>query len=133
MYKKAIRVLIAVVCFTSTTVAVASDTWILLAETDDFRWDGKAGTLTATTNNGKQIVYSALGKITDKKTTRISFERWYVRKVDCQKGTGKLVTTDVNGDFKFDSDFVLDGGSVAATLADMLCGFGNSVQDKGLS
>ena len=57
----------------------------------------------------------------DKRTKVYSFVQWYVSIADCKAGYGKLVTLDMNGNVRYDNDFVNTGGSVASELAEMLC------------
>ncbi|WP_354286830.1 hypothetical protein [Sphingomonas sp. UYEF23] len=113
--------------------ANAASDWILLASTDTMVWEGRAGTLHLSKNNSQQDISVANGRATDTKYKRITFERWYVLVSACRNGSGKLVTTDMDGTFKFDTEFVLKGGSVASSLADMLCGFYTDAEGKGLS
>lgn len=51
----------------------------------------------------------------------IALEKWYVRTGDCQRGEGKIVTLRLDGEFKYDNDFLLDGGTVASGVAEIIC------------
>ncbi|MFM8866582.1 MAG: hypothetical protein ACKOFG_17145 [Limnohabitans sp.] len=95
--------------------------WLTFAETSTGRWDFRAGTRDFSKNRGGENIIFAEGRIFWKKDSKIEFVKWYAKVDDCNKGNGKLVTTNMSGDFQFDNDFVLNGGSVASSLADALC------------
>jgi hypothetical protein len=115
------RLLILSACICIGARAAGDSEWILLAYTDDMTWEGHAGSLHSATNNSGEEISTAFGRATNKHTKRIDFEQWYVRVSDCHSGSGKIATTDMKGNFKYDTDFVLKGGSVASELADILC------------
>lgn len=64
---------------------------------------------------------AAEGRVVNSTTTEITFRKWYVTVADCRTGHGKVVTLSLQGDYQFENDFVLDGGSVSSALAEMLC------------
>ncbi len=111
--------------------ALAQD-WLNLAETDAMRWDGRAGTVGFGKNRGGENIVYAEGRRFAKDNNHIEFVKWYIKVSDCQRGHGKLVTTSMNGDFKWENDIVLQGGSVASSLADTLCLALKRQTDKGL-
>ncbi len=117
-----------------TLACTASDAadWILLAATDDVKWEGRSGSVEFSTNRGGVPIVSSSGRVHDLTSGRIEFERWYVTKGDCRKGYGKVVTTDMSGAYKFETDFVLDGGSVASSLAGVLCSAVAVMDAKGI-
>ncbi|MBN8816897.1 MAG: hypothetical protein J0J06_15800 [Sphingomonas sp.] len=112
---------------------VAADDWIKLAESDNGTWEGRRGSAHFSKNNSGEEVVVASGRMTDLRTKQIYFEQWYVRVSACRNGSGKLVTADISGNFKWDTDFVLNGGNIASSLADMLCSFVQERDGKGLS
>jgi hypothetical protein len=99
----------------------AADDWIKISETDNATWEGRKGSLEKKTTKGGVNVIVAQGRIFNKKTKAIEFEQWYVSVDDCNAKQGKLVTLTLSGDYKLDNDFVENGGTVASSLADMLC------------
>ncbi len=111
--------------------AFAQD-WLTLAETDAMRWDGRAGTVAFGKNRGGESIVYAEGRRFSKENNNIEFVKWYIKVSDCQRGYGKLVTTSMSGDFKWENDIVLQGGSVASSLADTLCLALKRQTDKGL-
>lgn len=100
--------------------ATAAD-WLPLSSTDDLIFEGRAGSREfSTTRGGNQIVIAS-GRVINKKTQKITFEKWYVGVDECRTGYGKIVTLNMDGSFSFENNFVLKGGSVASILADVLC------------
>ncbi len=130
-----VKLLIALVLSSpiSPAYAATGGDWIMLASADTLKWEGRAGSWTQSKNNSGQAVAVASGRVTDTKTTMITFERWYVPITACRAESGKVTTTDMAGNFKYDNDFVLKGGSVASSIADMLCSFIIANDGKGLS
>lgn len=106
--------------------------WVLLGSTDWALWEGLAGTREVSTTRGGKPAVVAAGRVTDKKSKLITFEKWYVTVEDCRAGHGKLVTIDMDGNFKHETQFVLTGGSIASSLADMLCYVVDQVDKKGI-
>lgn len=114
------RFYILLTIFLSFSTLAAED-WIKIAETDDTLWEGRAGSrIPATTKSGKEISVAS-GRIFDRKEKRFDFVKWYVSVEDCYNGYGKLVTLNMQGEYRFENDFVEKGGSVASSLASMLC------------
>jgi hypothetical protein len=107
--------------FAIAAAAALSGDWIELASTGETLWEGRAGTrLTKTTKGGTPIAIAS-GRVVHQKTKEITFYQWYVSIEHCRARHGKLVTVDMDGNFKFENDFVLNGGNVASALAEMLC------------
>jgi hypothetical protein len=52
----------------------------------------------------------------------ISFTRWGVAREDCLAGYGILFSTDLDGKNTERNEFYLDGGTVASSVADFMCG-----------
>jgi hypothetical protein len=129
---RAALLLASVVLSFPESVGAAED-WIILAETDRYRWEGRAGSLEFNENKAGEQISTATGRMTNRKTNQITFKRWYVRTSDCRKGSGKFVTLDLEGNFQFDTDFILKGGSVASSIADLLCGVVKDADDKGIA
>lgn len=74
----------------------------------------------------------ATGRVVSKKTTQVYFEKWYVTVQACAKGSGKLVTLTLEGDFKFENDYIAKGGNIASDLGDMLCILQKRQDGKGI-
>lgn len=129
MSKKFLAVFLVSVC--SIGHAQKPD-WVKLAETDEMVWDGRVGTREfGKTRSGKEMVV-ATGRTVDKKTKRITFEKWYVLVDHCRAGQGQLTTVDMDGAYKYETDFMFKGGTVASSLAEMLCYAVSDRDGKGI-
>lgn len=117
----------------SSAYAAVTSEWVLIASTDTMKWEGRAKSWSQTKTNAGKDVAVATGRSTELKNRMISFEKWYVSIAECRAGSGKVITTDMAGNFKYDNEFVLQGGSVASSIADMLCSFILENDGKGLS
>jgi hypothetical protein len=106
--------------------------WIVLGETDRMVWEGRAGTRDFDKNRGGEPIITAAGRTREKVSNRISFVRWYARVDDCRLQYGKLVTTDMGGTFLREADFVLGGGTIASSLAEVLCHAVSETDRKGI-
>ncbi len=102
---------------------VFAQEWIQVASNNDGDvWSIKAGSFELTRNRSGQEIAVVLGSTHVSSTNRITYRKWYVTGQDCIAGLGKMVTLDVTGEFRFDSDFVKSGQSIAAAIADTICG-----------
>jgi hypothetical protein len=103
-------------------VAQAQDNWVLISRAKTVVYEARVGSFERTLTEGThEPLVTLTFRVRDSRNARIDFEKNYVRLADCEAGFGKLVTTDLNGRAKYDSDFVTDGGNVASTIADTLC------------
>jgi hypothetical protein len=121
----------AVVLLVAATPAFSQE-WVQLAETDDFAFEARAGSFESTKTKAGVPISVLTGRARNKKTTVIEFEKWYVTTQDCLKGSGKLVTLSLNGEFKFDSDYIDNGGTIASSIAGMVCGIRKSRDGRSL-
>ena len=62
-----------------------------------------------------------LGQVQKQKNNKVTYSKWYVTTSDCERGLGKLVILNVNGDYDFESDFVTEGNNIASGIADFIC------------
>lgn len=124
--------IVAVTLVACTALTAQANDWIPLSETESNTWEGRAGTrVEAQTRNGTPVIKAA-GRILDRRSQTYQFVQWYVSIDDCKQGFGKLVTLDMSGNFRFDNDYVEKGGSVASTLAAMLCVPVKEAQGRGI-
>lgn len=106
----------------ATFSATAADTWVKVSESTDLIYDVKSGSVQrGTTDRSSEPIIAFLVRTKDKRSSSTQFEKNYVTLADCELGYGKLVTTDLDGKAKYSTDFVLEGGNVASTLAEALC------------
>ena len=82
---------------------------------------------------GAKIV-AAAGRMFDKGTETYKFRKLGTsRSTVAVTDTGKVVTAEMTGDFLvYETDFVLEGGSIASSLADSLCWYVNRFDEKGI-
>jgi len=126
------KVFIPILSFLLSAGVEAAGEWISLSSTDAYTWEGRAGSLERTVTRGGKQVATASGRVINKKTSQISFEKWYVTEADCRAGYGKLITLNMDGDFQYESEFVETGGTVASSLASMLCSIVKQADAKGI-
>lgn len=121
----------AVVLLVTATPAFSQD-WIQLSETDDFLFEVRTGSYQSARTKSGTPISVLTGRSKNKKTGVVDFEKWYVTTEDCLKGSGKLVTLSLNGDFKFDSDYLRKGGTVASSIGDLVCDVQKAQDKRGL-
>ena len=84
--------------------------------------EARAGSFDVRKNGAKEEIAVISGKaIRGNTNSRIDLEKWYVRTSDCVAKQGKVVTLTLDGEFKFDSDFIFDAGSIASGKAEFIC------------
>jgi len=66
-------------------------------------------------------VYVAVFQTVDKQTREINSRQKYVTVTDCVRGFGKVVTTDTNGTYRYDNEFVMNGQSIVDVIGTALC------------
>ena len=104
-------------------LASAQDTWIRLIATADGlqTYFGLRGSYQVTTNKAGEEIVVMTEKVNDASNGRIQLQKIYVRTQDCRKHMGKSVVLDLDGNFKFEFDFIFDAGSVGSYRAQFLC------------
>lgn len=120
MYIKAMGVVLALVC---CSASAQDSAWIELAisKDSDLTYSAKAGSWRIQKNKQGKQASTFTGRVTSKKADSVEFNNWYVTLEDCEKGQGKLTALAVSGSFKYETDFVSDGGNIASAIASMLC------------
>lgn len=108
-------------------VEVDPKAWIQLASTqsniekNDFY--GKVGTFEHT----KNFTTGVIQQITTDKVSGDVRVKYYKATIDdaaCAQGFGKLNYYDLGGKFLFNADFIKDGGSIGASIGDIICQVG---------
>lgn len=124
-------ILFIIVALVSCLATAASDeNWVEVSRTEHGVYAIKKGSLEFTATKGGESVILVLGRAFDLKTSEVSFEKWYVTGTDCGKEMGPVVTLDMSGNYKFENDFVFSGGSVASSIAEVICLVGLDVANK---
>lgn len=100
--------------------AADADEWMRITSNSGAVYDVKMGSVEfAKTNNGSPIVVGLFRITTSERV--ITFEQNYVRLYHCGVGYGLLVTTDLEGKPRYQTDFVSGGGTIASGIAKFLC------------
>lgn len=114
------------------TGALADEKWLNTAADMDGEMASsvRVGSFTVAKNQGGEPIAVVIGRIVNKKTSRIDLQKWYVRLADCAAGQGKLVTLSISGQFRYDNDFVFDGGTISSTNAKFICDTYNYIEQQ---
>lgn len=106
----------------SSTSAMANNDWFELDKTERCTFEGQSGSLEfATTRGGERIAVVNVRTSCKDRPNQLELARRYVTLSDCERQRGKLVALDMSGNFKFENDFVFGGGTVATTIASVIC------------
>ena len=119
------RMLIALLAVTASTLTIASaneaDKWIIVGESGTDTFSIKKDSFENTTTKGGEEIAVVIGRSVSTKTKQISLEKWYVRVADCRAGCGQLATLSIDGEFRYENPWLEDGGSIASSIADVIC------------
>ena len=114
-FKRCVVLLVVATAQLFSCYSSAEIKWISLAETDG------GIKMEFSTNKSNTAIAVLTGRQVDLKSKQIDLRKWYVSAVDCNNKMGKLVTLTVSGDYRFENDFVYDGGNVASAIAGFIC------------
>lgn len=105
------------------SLAETKSEWINIAESssDGSKWDMKAGSFEFSKTKGGTAIAVVVGRVVNKKSTEISLYKWYVSAEDCKNKMGKVVSLGVDGEFKFENEFVFDSGNISSAMAEGVC------------
>lgn len=116
--------------------AQAQTDWILVGEAETRRWEVKPGSLEFSKTKGGTVIAVVVGRIVNSSPNQVSLYKWYVSASDCKNEMGKMVSLGVDGEYKFENDFVFGSGNVASSIAQRICGAADLAikarSDKGL-
>lgn len=101
---------------------VAEPEWVTVAESDDTAWAIQAGSLEQLKTKGGTPIIVVVGRIANGATRQIDLFKWYVSLEDCRGQMGKLVTLGIDGQYRFENDFVVGSGNIASAVAESICG-----------
>lgn len=118
MKKPFIALLILSVC----GITLAQTEWVNIGETDTSVWDIQAGSLEESKTKAGIPIVVVVGRVSTKSTKNIDVRKWYVSIEDCDRKMGKIVTLDVDGKYRHETDVVFGAGSIGSMVAEMICG-----------
>lgn len=96
--------------------------WSLVGKSDKIIFEFQKGSGRFNKTRGGEPIYVANGRTTEIETSEIKYNMIFIRYADCANGYGKIVTTDMTGNFYFDNDFNLASNrTIADTAASILC------------
>ncbi|MGC3985573.1 MAG: hypothetical protein QM777_13110 [Pseudorhodoferax sp.] len=96
--------------------------WTTVSETEMTLDHLQNGSLSFARTRGGDIVNYVVGRRQLKKTGKVEYQIWYVKATDCAKNSGYLTTLDQKGQYQYDNDFLQGGGTVASSIAEVICG-----------
>jgi hypothetical protein len=105
-----------------STTALAGSGWVDVAASGSDTFSIKTDSFRITTTDGGKQAARVIGRDVDSSTTQVSVEIWYVTTPECDNGYGNLVTLDIDGNFKYENPFADGAGSVASSIAKVICG-----------
>ena len=106
-------------CFTN---AQAQSEWTNVATSKDgTKWAIQNGSFEFSKTKAGIPIAAVVGRISDPNRNSVSLNKWYVSAEDCSKRMGKVVTTNVSGEYRFESDFVIGSGNIASAMAEAIC------------
>lgn len=120
----------------SALITYASD-WVELTGNSDSskQWQGLKNSYELRLNkNGDEIVVWT-EKEDNKITRKITIQKLYVKTSDCIKKQGKAVVVNMDGDFRYEYDFIFGVETVGSFRAETLCNIylGQAARAKGKS
>lgn len=92
---------------------------IATSERGDVKYSVRPDTVNRGKNKGGEEITSAIFEVSNDRG--INVRDIYVVNSDCDKGFGKIFTLDVDGKFRFSTEYVRGGNSIASGVADFLC------------
>ena len=85
-------------------------------------WEVKPGSLELSKTKGQVPIVVVVGRVSNQSSRQITLSKWYVSIKDCEREMGKVVTLNLDGQYRFENDFVFGGGNVATAMAESICG-----------
>lgn len=117
--------LLAVALCLSCGMTQAED-WFRVAWNKNIEIHIKPGSFATTKTRDGTVVYRVAGKMTVLSNDDITVNQWYVSQVDCLSGYGSLVTLDMSGTIRYQTDYLDGDGTVGGRLATAICTAGIS-------
>lgn len=116
---------------------VNADDWVYLIgnSAGSTEWHGLKSSYELRANKSGEEVVVWTEKENDKKSSRITVQKLYVKTAHCLQKQGKAVIVNMDGEFRYDFDFIFGVETVGTYRAEMLCKIylGNVAQARGKS
>ena len=96
--------------------------WNEVAASDAVTYSLKADSYQVGKSIGGAPAVAFIVRARNAKTNEITLNKKYVLVKDCVAGNGKLITTDLDGTFSWETPFAFGAGDVASTIALSICG-----------
>ncbi|WP_337179048.1 hypothetical protein [Hydrogenophaga borbori] len=107
--------------FLAGSTSAFAQEWIEMTSSDSDVYSAKQGSFEVGKNKGGETIAVVIGSTYTKASRSYNYGKWYVTGKDCQAGMGTLVSLSTKGEFKFETEFVSGGNSVASGIADTIC------------
>lgn len=111
-------------------VEVDPKVWVPMASSENnseqYDFYGKKGSF----SHAKKVTTGIVQQVRKDKLSndgKITYYKIKIGDAECAQGFGKLNYYDLGDNFLFNADFIKDGGSVGATLGDILCQVGEGL------
>ena len=106
------------------SAALAESKWIFIASSTSKqqKFEIKSGSLEISKTRSGTPIAVVIGRDHGPNTSKIDVWKAYVPLKDCISESGVIVTTNMAGVYQYQNEFVFDGGSVASSLAEAICG-----------
>ncbi len=116
--------------FMSGSFAFADENWVVVSTTNESVYSIKKDSLEFSETKGGVAIAVVIGRDSNKKTSNIIVEKWYVSANDCKNNMGKLVTLNISGEYKYENEFVFSSGNSAGQIAETICAVADYIIKK---
>ena len=123
MKSKLVAVTLALLFSWQINSVSAQERWIKIDESKDgshlvYALRGSYG---LSRNKGGDQIAVITTRSVNKKSDRVFLQKSYVRTRDCAAKQGKIVSLSMDGEFLYENDFIFDAGTIATSIAEMIC------------
>lgn len=113
--------LILLLALAAASLGASAQEWISVASGKNDEYYVLKGSYELRKNRSGEEIAVVTGKNDDRAARQINLEKWYVRTEDCLRKQGKMVTLNMDGNFKYEFDFIFGAGSVGSAKAEFVC------------
>jgi hypothetical protein len=115
------RIIAALAAFLAMSVALADENWMSVGENTNAFYALRKHTGHFGKNKKGEELYIATVRTIHKDDQRIDLSQMYVKLTDCERGSGKITTVQLDGTFEYTNDWLTGAGSIASDIAEVLC------------